>query len=270
MIDLNHASGCQYEAPLRVSAIGTAVGAAIDDALLARHRAQPPRDYVSASGLGRECLRQIQYDYLAVPKDHGREFEPATLRIFEAGHRGEEIVAGWLRRAGFDLRTERSDGRQFGFSALNERFKGHIDGCLLAGPVPIAYPALWENKALGPSSWNEVVKRGVVPAKPVYAAQIALYQAYLDLPNPALFTALNRDTFELYCELVPFDARLAQAMSDRAVQVVRASEAEELLPRAAADRSSAICRGGWTAGDWHPPCSWQDRCWRATRREAAW
>ena len=87
--------------------------------------------------------------------------------------------------------------------------------------------------------------------------------AYLDLPNPALFTALNRDTFELHCELVPFDAALAQRASDRAVEIVRASEARELLPRSAADRSSAICRGGWAGGEWHGACAWQDRCWRA-------
>lgn len=89
MIDLNHGSGCQYDAVSRANGIGAAVNAAIDAALLAHHRLQPPRRYVSTSGLGRECLRQIQYDYLAVPKDDGREFEPSTLRIFEAGHRGE-------------------------------------------------------------------------------------------------------------------------------------------------------------------------------------
>jgi len=263
LIDLNHQSGCQYEGPSRPPGIAVAVNAAIDTALSARDRAQPPRRYVSTSGLGRECLRQIQYDYLAVPKDKGREFEPKTLRIFEAGHRSEDIVAAWLRAAGFDLRTERSDGRQFGFSALDGRFRGHIDGCLIAGPVAMEFPALWENKALGAAPWKEVVKKGVVLTRPLYAAQIALYQAYLDLPNPALFTALNRDTFELHCELVPFDAALAQRASDRAVQIVRASEAQELLPRAAAGRSSAVCRGGWTAGEWHAPCAWQDRCWRA-------
>jgi hypothetical protein len=232
-------------------------------ALRARDQAQPARRYVSTSGLGRECLRQIQYDYLAVPKDEGREFEPKTLRIFEAGHRAEDIVASWLRAAGFDVRTQRSDGRQYGFSALDGRFRGHIDGCLVAGPVAMDFPALWENKALGAAPWKEVVKKGVVLARPIYAAQIALYQAYLDLPKPALFTALNRDTFELHCELVPFDSMLAQRASDRAVQIVRASEAQELLPRAAADQSSAICRGGWAAGEWHAPCTWQDRCWRA-------
>lgn len=265
MLDLNHGSGCQYERPARPPDMAIAINEAIDRALLERHRAQPPRRYVSASGLGRECLRRIQYDYLAVPKDLGREFEPTTLRIFEAGHQGEEVVAAWLRAGGFDLRTERADGRQFGFSALDGRFKGHIDGCLVEGPAPMAYPALWENKALGVSAWKEVVKHGVVLAKPIYAAQIALYQAYLDLQQPALFTALNRDSWELYCELVPFDASLAQAMSDRAVQVVQASDARELLPRAAGYRTSAICRGGKAAGEWHPPCPWQDRCWETHR-----
>src|ERR1044071_2992857 len=149
MIDLNHGSGCQYVGPSRSPGVGAAINAAIDDALAERNRSQPVRHYVSTSGLGRECLRQIQYDYLAVPKDEGREFEGKTLRIFEAGHRCENIVAAWLRAPGFDLRPELADGRQFGFSALDGRFKGHIDGCLLSGPADMAYPALWETKALG-------------------------------------------------------------------------------------------------------------------------
>src|SRR5581483_1373847 len=123
-------------------------------------------------------------------------------------------------------------------SALEGRFRGHIDGCLVGGPVAMDFPALWENKALGAGPWKEVVKRGVVLAKPIYAIQIALYQAYLELPNPALFTALNRDTQELHCELVRYDAALAQRASDRGFQVVRASDARELLPRAVSDRSS--------------------------------
>lgn len=264
MLDLNHASGCQYEGPARSPEVAAAVNGAIDAALGARNRAQPRRRYVSSSGLGRECLRQIQYDYLAVPKDEGREFEPKTLRIFEAGHRCEDIVASWLRAAGFDLRTHSRDGKQFGFSALDGRFRGHIDGCLVDGPAPMAFPALWESKALGAAPWKEVVKKGVVLARPVYAVQIALYQAYMDLPNPALFTALNRDTFELHCEAVPFDAALAQTASDRTVTIVTASDDQELLPRAVTDQSSAVCRGGWTRGEWHGPCAWQDRCWGAT------
>ena len=253
MIDLNHGSGCLYGAGAPRPPIAQAVSAAIDTALSARNRAERARTYVSSSGLGRDCLRQIQYDFLAVPKDEGQEFAPRTLRIFEAGHRAEDIVAGWFRIAGFDLRTERPDGRQFGFAAMTGRFKGHIDGCLVSGPVAIAYPALWECKCLGNKSWSDLDKKGLTLSKPVYAAQVAIYQAYLELhEHPAIFTALNADTMEIYTELVPFDAALAQRMSDRAVKVITATEAGELLPRAFHDSTHFECR----------MCAWQDRCWR--------
>lgn len=82
---------------------------------------------------------------------------------------------------------------------------------------------------------------------------MAIYQAYLGLhEQPALFTAVNADTMEIYAERVPFDAALAQRMSDRAVKVITATEAGELLPRAFVDPTHFECR----------MCPWQDRCWR--------
>ena len=61
------------------------------------------------------------------------------------------------------------------------------------------------------------------------------------------------------------DAHLAQEMSDRAVAVVRASEAGEWLPRAAAEPTAVLCRGGMAAGKWHAPCAWAKRCWGERR-----
>jgi hypothetical protein len=54
-------------------------------------------------------------------------------------------------------------------------------------------------------------------------------------------------------------------MSDRAVAVVRASEAGEWLPRAAAEPTAVLCRGGMAAGKWHAPCAWAKRCWGERR-----
>lgn len=262
MIDFNSGSGFVYGSDGKKT-IGEMVNNAIDAMLIARQNTQKPRDYVSTSGIGRECMRQIQYDFMAVPKDEGADFPPKTLRIFEAGHKGEDDVADWLRSAGFDLRTHRSDGKQYGFSALNGKFKGHIDGCIMA-PAPgveMEAPALWENKELGSDPWADVHRRGVVVSKPVYAAQIAIYQAYMELPAPALFTARNRDTRELHCELVPFDAALAQRMSDRVVDVIKACEAQDLLPRCAATPESVLCRGGKTREGFAFKCAWRNRCW---------
>lgn len=72
MIDLNHGSGCLYGEATPPATIASAVSAAIDVALVARNSGERPRAYVSSSGLGRDCLRQIQYDFLAVPKDEGQ------------------------------------------------------------------------------------------------------------------------------------------------------------------------------------------------------
>lgn len=106
-------------------------------------------------------------------------------------------------------------------------------------------------KCLSAKGWKELQKHGLAVAKPVYAAQVALYQAYLQQhEHPALFTALNAHTMEIYAELLPFDAALAQRMSGRAARVTQATKAGELLPRAFVDPTHFERRF----------CGWQDRC----------
>ncbi|AKJ30657.1 isoleucyl-tRNA synthetase [Caldimonas brevitalea] len=235
------------------SSLGERVEALIDDGLQRQAGAQAARDYLGASRVGVACERALQFEYAQAPADPGRGFSGRILRIFERGHRMEDVMVEWLRTAGFDLRTRKPDGGQFGFRVANGRLRGHVDGVILGGPDGFACPALWEMKCLGSKSWKELKKHKLAAAKPVYAAQVAIYQAYLQLhEHPALFTALNADTMEIYAELVPFDAALAQRMSDRAARVIQATEAGELLPRAFHDPSHFECRF----------CPWQDRCHR--------
>jgi hypothetical protein len=227
---------------------------ALVDAGMQRERAkQTPRAYLGASRLGASCERALQYEFSKAPVDPGRDTSGRILRIFERGHVMEDCMVTWLREAGFDLRTRKADGEQFGFSAAGGRLKGHVDGVIVAGPDGFQYPALWECKCLGQKSWRELEKHKLAIAKPIYHAQVVLYQAYLELhEHPALFTAINADTMEIYTELVPFDAALAQRMSDRAVKVITATDAGELLPRAFHEPTHFECR----------MCPWQDRCWR--------
>ena len=175
------------------------------------------------------------------------------LRIFERGHRTEDMVIRWLRMAGFTLKTEDANGHQFGFSVAGGRLRGHVDGVLIAGPDGFAYPSLWENKCVNAKSWRDLEKHKLAVSKPIYAAQIRLYQSYLELhEHPALFTAVNADTMEIYAELIPFDAALAQRMSDRGARVITATEAGDLLPRSFTDSTHFECKF----------CAWADRCWR--------
>ncbi|SHF45214.1 PD-(D/E)XK nuclease superfamily protein [Ruegeria intermedia] len=239
--------------------IAERINAAVDAALEAERAATPPRDYLGASRLGQSCERALQFEFAHAPKDEGQEFSGRSLRIFAIGHALEDLAIKWLRAAGIDLVTRKRDGGQFGFSVAGGRIRGHVDGIVMGAPAAtgLRTPALWECKTMNAKNWRETVAKGVTVAKPVYAAQIALYQAYMEATvpglstNPALFTAINKDTAELHHELVPFDAELAQRMSDRAVRILRGTHAGELLPRVAQNRDFFECRF----------CPWAERCW---------
>jgi hypothetical protein len=230
----------------------------IDKALTIANEQQTARDYLGASRLGVSCNRALQFEYTKTPKDKNQNFSGKILRIFQAGHVFEELAIKWLRDAGFELITNKANSEQFGFSVANGKIKGHIDGVITSAPneLNLKFPMLWECKSLNNKSWNDTVKKGLVISKPIYAAQIAIYQAYMEssIPdisrNPALFTAINKDTAELYFELIPFDKSFAQSLSDKAVKILTATEAGELLPRISSDSSYFECRF----------CPWQERC----------
>ena len=96
----------------------------IDAGMQRSRAAQPARDYLGASRLGVACERALQYEFAKASIDSGRRLEGRMLRIFERGHVMEDCMVAWLRAAGFDLRTRKADGEQFGFSAADGRLKG--------------------------------------------------------------------------------------------------------------------------------------------------
>lgn len=207
------------------------------------------RDYLGGSRLGEECARQLQYEFEGA---NGKPFPAKTQMIFALGHAGEDAVAGLLRHAGFDLRTHKN-GKQFGFETAGGRIRGHIDGVVCGGPEEFGpYPYLWENKWVNHKGWIAINKNGVTKERPVYAGQVATYQAYMDLTeNPALFSFGNRDTGEVSFERVPFNAKLAQDCTDRGVQVILATQAGERLPRPYPDADFFKCKF----------CDYRKECW---------
>jgi hypothetical protein len=249
LIDFN--SGQDQPAPVTADILR-----AIEAGLGSRRQSQ--RRYLGASSLGDSCERRIQLNWIRAqglphapePSDGGR-IEPQTQRIFDIGHNLEDLAIRWLKEAGFTLKTRGRDGEQIGFMTAKDRFGGHCDGVLMAGPAAMAYPALFEHKSLNRRNWQDVAKKGVTVAKPVYAAQLALYQSYLNLPNPALFMATNKDNAELYFELVQFNGKLAQESSDRAVRIIKATDAGDLLPKPFAQADNMTCRS----------CGWRGFCW---------
>jgi hypothetical protein len=220
----------------------------LDVKLIEKHRSQEKRDYLGASMLGDECTRKIQLQYMK----HESDVSAQNLRTFAIGHCLEDLISDWVRLAGFDLKTRNENGEQFSFSVADEKLKGHVDGIIFGGPDFLKYPCLWEAKTMNDKNWNDTKKRGVLVSKPIYFSQIQLYMAYLNLDeNPCLFTALNKDNSEIYHEIIPFDSEAAQRYSDRAVQIIKASENNELLPCVSSDSSFYRCK----------MCGFRSVCW---------
>ena len=231
------------------------IKSAVDRAIVDKESARKKRKYLGASSLGDECSRKLQYRYIGYQEDKGRGFTARTFRIFQVGHDSESIMARYITDAGFDLRTEDRKGRQFGFSAADDQIKGHIDGVVCGGPIDVNmnYPCLWEAKTASEKKFNEFVRMGVTKANPVYAAQIALYQAYMNLTeHPCLFTVYNKNNSEIYYELVPFDPHLAQRTSDKAVTILTAAQAGDILPRIAQSKDFFLCK----------MCDYRETCWK--------
>ncbi len=213
----------------------------------------PRRNYLGASLIGEECERQLQFQYFNVERDPGKELSGRILRIFDRGNDAEERMITYLKQAGFDLRTVGKNGRQYEFSLLEGKIKGHCDGVLVGGPAVMNYPALWENKCLGSKYFSKLEKEKLKKYSSVYYGQVQIMMAYFELDeNPALFTAFDADTMEIYTELVPFDAETAQKVSDKAVSIIKACDAGELLPGISKDPTFFKCK--W--------CDWQERCFK--------
>mgnify|MGYP000594262687 CR=1 FL=1 len=212
------------------------------------------RPHLGGSQIGKDCDRAIWYSFRWA---WAEPIEGRICRLFETGDLEETRLIKNLRDVGCTVWDRDPDtGRQVHFTAHGGHFGISLDG-VIEGLRESAQPHVLEFKTMNDKSWRDTVKHGVAKSKPVYAAQVAVYQAYMEasIPgisaNPALFTAINKDTAELHHELVPFNAELAQRMSDRAVRILRATDAGELLPRVARERDHFECR----------MCAYANRCW---------
>ena len=249
-LDFNHGSRLSPGHPgqIKPRSLVETLNHLIDGALEIEHAQQPERDYIGMSELGDECLRRVYYAAVKAPR---KPLTGSRLRIFEAGHIYEELAASWLRRAGFELLTHDHQGQEFRFT--DGQISGGIDGVLIGGPdLPkLVYPALWENKSLGRKWWTGVVKIGVRLQFPKYYGQAQLYMAHAELPC-CLWTAQNKDTCELYAEVIPFDLAEAQRFNDRGVEVVRAMQSGDPPARLCPNNSFFESKF----------CDFAEHCWK--------
>ena len=232
-------------ANLSIDPLNAAINERIEQASLIKHANDIPRDYLGASLIGETCLRKIQFEWLTSSKLSAR-----VRSIFARGHYFEAESRQQLLDAGFVFAPVEA----LGFIVADSPVAGHADGIITFVPndVNLATPALWECKGLNAKNFKAVERDGLAKVFPRYAGQVAIYQRFLKICNPALITIVNSDTCERLHFKVEFDARLAQETVDRAVDVIRATRAGELLSRLDPELKDFRCL----------MCSHRERCQR--------
>lgn len=225
----------------------------IDAALEMEDRLQPKRNYLGASRVGVECERALQYEFMRVPKDHGKHFPGRILRVFERGHWVESAMIRWLQIAGFGILPLDKSGKQFGFESHDGVVAGHNDGVFISGPDEFGpWPRLWECKGIQDKDWKALEKEKLKNKYPVYYAQIQFYMEKFNLKDhPALFSAVNANDMDIYWEKIPFVPEYYNMLDLKANRIIQSCREGLLLARISSDPSLFKCK--W--------CSWTERCY---------
>jgi hypothetical protein len=185
------------------------------------------RDYLGASLLGHPCSRHIWYEYHGYPR---KPFGAETLWNFEDGHRTEAVVIQRLKQVpGVEVWDVQPDGRQYGFSALGGKLRGHLDGVIKGLVQAPKTPHVLEVKACGQKKWDEFkrIKAGygdkltLEQWNPRYYVQAQLYMHYFQLNRHYLVVAMagGRDMDACRTEYKPEFAERQVDKADRILQV---------------------------------------------------
>ena len=180
---------------------------------------QEQRPYLGISGIGANCLRSLWYGFRLCSQSH---ITSRLHRLFQRGHREEEIIREDLRRIGIYHHSDQKE-----VVAGRGHIKGHIDDLLENVPDAPKTTHLGEYKTHNDKSFKDLKNKGVKNSKPTHYAQMQCYMYLLNLKR-ALYIAVNKNDDSRYYERVRIDKDRAISLLDRAMSVI---SSEELPPR---------------------------------------
>ena len=188
-----------------------------------RGSSEPPRSYLGASSIGKECARELWYSFR---KCSTPNFDGRLYRLFDRGHKEELRFCEELRGIGCEVHEFDADGNQFEVIACDGHFKGHTDGAALGIPEAPKTWHLLEMKTSSAKQFAKVESEGVEVAKPEHFAQMQVYMHLTGLKR-ALYIVVNKDTDALYTERLRYDAKKAQSYIDKAQRIINATTPPE-------------------------------------------
>jgi len=162
------------------------------------------RNYIGASSIGSDCLRQIWYQFKGISAE---DVPSRFRRTWAIGTRLEGLIVEWLIDAGVVV-----DRTSFTYHAQDmPYFQGHFDGIMTWRKKR----AILEIKTAKHASFTIFAKKGVEVWNPQYYAQIQSYMGMSGIHGTYIIV-LDKDNSELSDELVTFDAEFYAKLCDKA------------------------------------------------------
>lgn len=219
---------------------------------------EPPRNHLGASIIGHDCLAYCfnVFRWLKQEQNTGQQ-----LRLFNRGHEEERRFVRWLNGAGFEVREEDPvTKKQFRIGGCKGHFGGSLDS-LMKPPerYGLTYNLIWLGefkthneksftKLAGPKlHWKDLKAgkmrtggKGVILSKPQHYKQMCSYGRAYNLKF-GIYCAVNKDTDELYFEIVPLDFRQADDLFRKADEVVNARSQPRKIAQTKAYDECSFC-----------------------------
>ena len=187
------------------------------------------RTHLGASVIGKECARQIWYGWRWALKPN---FGARILRLFNRGHLEEARFIAMLLAIGCQVYQQDSNGNQFRISDVGGHFGGSGDGVCIGLPDLASNTAcLLEFKTHGEKSFIKLTKEGVRESKFEHYVQMQVYMHKMGL-SVALYGAVNKNTDEVYMELVQVDNHMADQYVERARTIIMMRTAPDRINHA--------------------------------------
>lgn len=211
-------------------------------AIYAMHEAS--RDHrqsrrLGASEAGSPCDRAIWYGFRWWAASE--QFDGLMLRLFEHGHKAEEIIAEDLRRIGCEIHLVNLDTlEQFELTGCDGHLVCKLDGAILGVPEAPKTWHVWECKTHNAKSFKDLKAKGVKASKPQHYVQCILGMELSGMKR-CLYLAENKDTSELYTERLRHEECKddIKAVMDRCQAIINAIEPPE---RISSDPESSHCK----------------------------
>lgn len=204
-----------------------------------REDTDPFRTHLGASLVGRDCTRELWYAFRwtthpdDIPENHeGKCFGPPAgkcaacvhqkgrmQRLYNRGHLEEARFVAMLKMIGCRVWQQDSEGRQFRVSYHEGHYGGSTDSVIEGCPDDPTQPLLGEFKTHKDNSFKKLQKEGVRSAKFTHFIQMQTYMGGFQLKR-GLYLAVNKDTDELYGELVNYDHEQFSKYLERARIVI--------------------------------------------------